>query len=202
MTSSDEIAALERAKRAIVKVAGGRGFVVEIPRPRVGTEPVVVTAAHCLPRLPPAHGMSSTQERTYANLVGPLDALRATVWAECLFVDVIADLAILGGPDVQELNTESEEYAELIESAPPLGIRASTGGAAWILGLEGHWLKCTLERHRRGTFNLTAGAKAIQSGMSGSPIIQGGAAVGVVCLDSISPSLAGGLPAWMLRGNE
>lgn len=202
MTGSDEIAALERAKRAIVKVADGRGFVVEIPRPRVGTEPVVVTAAHCLPRLPPAQGMSSTLERTYANLVGPLDAPRPTVSAECLFVNPIADLAVLGGPDVQELSTESEEFAELIESASPLGIRASTGGAAWILGLEGHWLKCTLERHRRGTFNLTAGAKAIQSGMAGSPIIQGGAAVGVVCLDSISPSLAGGLPTWMLRGNE
>ena len=201
MTSPNEIAALERAQRAVVKVADGRGFVVEIPRPRVGTERVVVTAAHCLPRLPAVHGVPHTQERTYANLVGPLDALRATVWAECLFVDPIADLAVLGGPDVQDLNTESEAYTELIESAPSLGIRASTGGAAWVLSLEGHWLKCTLERHRRGTFNLTAGAKAIQSGMSGSPIIQGGAAVGVVCLDSINPSLAAALPTWMLPGS-
>jgi len=39
-------------------------------------------------------------DRTYKRLLGTLDAKELTVWAECLFVDPIADLAVLGVPDV------------------------------------------------------------------------------------------------------
>jgi hypothetical protein len=35
-------------------------------------------------------------------MLGPLDG-EPSIWAECLFVDVIADLAVLGPPDKQEL---------------------------------------------------------------------------------------------------
>lgn len=54
---------------AIVKVGDGRGFLIgnQSPWPHR-----VITAAHCLPHLPPAHRGSFTEDRTYANLLGPL----------------------------------------------------------------------------------------------------------------------------------
>ena len=61
---------LEKAaslEQAVIKVGDGRGFVVERRRQRF-----VLTAAHCLPFLPPAHPMSYTEERTYAALLGPM----------------------------------------------------------------------------------------------------------------------------------
>jgi hypothetical protein len=56
---------LDRAKRAVVQVGGGRGFVVQN-----GIDRVVITAAHCLPLFPPCHGMSQLEERTYGALLG------------------------------------------------------------------------------------------------------------------------------------
>ena len=49
---------------------------------------VVVTAAHCLGNLPPAHGMAFFWERTY-NLLGTLDGSKKDICAECLFVDPV-----------------------------------------------------------------------------------------------------------------
>jgi hypothetical protein len=47
------------------------------------------------------------KRQTYGNLLGPLQA-ECTVWAECRFVDPIADIAVLGQPDSQDLYEESE----------------------------------------------------------------------------------------------
>jgi quinol monooxygenase YgiN len=55
---------------------------------------VVVTAAHCLPKLPPAHAAAYWQERPYANLLGRLDCGKTKVYAECLFADPVADIAV------------------------------------------------------------------------------------------------------------
>jgi hypothetical protein len=54
--------------QAVVRVGeGGRGFVVE------GTDQrLVITAAYCLPTIPPAHPWSYLQERTFAALFGAL----------------------------------------------------------------------------------------------------------------------------------
>ena len=79
--------------QSVVRVGDGRGFVVEL---KLGT--VVVAAAHCLPILPPAHSASYLEERTYQALLGPLGT-QPTVWAECRFVDPVADIAVLGPPD-------------------------------------------------------------------------------------------------------
>ena len=57
------------AKRALVKVADGRGFVVQ------GRERMVITAGHCLPGLPPCISYAASHERTYpllGSLRGPL----------------------------------------------------------------------------------------------------------------------------------
>jgi hypothetical protein len=44
----DKTPAMERAKRAVIAVGIGRGFVVEGRREKL----CVITAAHCLPHLP------------------------------------------------------------------------------------------------------------------------------------------------------
>ena len=79
--------------KCVVKVGAGRGFVME-PRGSFGRR-VIVTAAHCLPKLPPACTASYTEERTYRNLVGSFDGPKGNVCAECLFVDPVADIAVL-----------------------------------------------------------------------------------------------------------
>jgi hypothetical protein len=62
--------------RSVLKVGDGRGFVVNGERDRL-----VITAGHCLPGLPPCHGMSYIHERTYKKLLGPLGRKKPTVWA-------------------------------------------------------------------------------------------------------------------------
>jgi hypothetical protein len=57
---------MESAKRAVITVGDGRGFVVEGNRGKL----CVITAAHCLQDLPPAHPGSYLEERTYPNLLG------------------------------------------------------------------------------------------------------------------------------------
>lgn len=96
---------------SIVTVGDGRGFVVEASivqlmhdfktrewRSLKRSQSYIITAAHCLPHLPPCHGASYVQERTYPNLVGPLGEA-PTVAVECLFVNPVADIAVLGKPD-------------------------------------------------------------------------------------------------------
>ncbi len=113
--------------RCVVTVGGGRGFIIkqrfstagfERP-PHIKLRPFlelrrVATAGHCLPKLPPAHAWSYQHERTY-NLLGTLDGSKAGILAECLFVDPIADIAVLGCPDNQVFCDEAEAYDELTE---------------------------------------------------------------------------------------
>jgi hypothetical protein len=186
---------LENARGSILKVGGGRGFVVDLPHPLGGTERAVITAAHCLPHLPPAHPTSYTEERTFADLIGPLGS-ESAVWAECYFVDPIADLAILGQPDSQELSDEWEAHRTLLDELPALVIAPAMPGPAWRLSLAGEWVAGTVTGVRRG---ISADWSAdVESGMSGSPIIQDGCAVGLVSIGNhFDPPLTRGLPAWV-----
>jgi len=95
----------------VVKVGGGRGFVIE-RRIRVNIRDFatvqsrkhfyfvkrrfVVTAAHCLPELPPAHACPLPQERIYPDLLRSLDGTKSKVWSVCFFADPVADIAVLG----------------------------------------------------------------------------------------------------------
>jgi hypothetical protein len=93
--------AFGRHKASIVKVGDGRGFVVTH-----GGEKLIVTAAHCLPHLPPAHVWFYLEERTYADLAGRLGGT-GKVWMECIFADPVSDIALLGSPDNQALYDEA-----------------------------------------------------------------------------------------------
>jgi hypothetical protein len=88
---------------AVVKVGDGRGFVVATE----DNDRVIITAAHCLPHLPAVTPISFPEERTYKSLLGLLEATSCTVSAECLFVDPIADVAVLYNPDDQTLRMRS-----------------------------------------------------------------------------------------------
>ncbi len=124
----------------VVKVGDGRGFVIKyrvsilLPTKRLFIEHrVVVTAAHCLPKLPPACAASFAYERTYANLLGRLNDREGSVWAECLFADPVADIAVLGNPDDQELGDEADAYDQLIERAGVLKVGEARSGRAGCL---------------------------------------------------------------------
>jgi hypothetical protein len=101
---------------AVVAVtARARGFVMELANPfNQERHRVVITAAHCLPELPPAHRGSYQHKRTYA-LLGPLTDKEPTIMAECRYVDPVADIAVLGEPDGQAAPAECEAYRSFIE---------------------------------------------------------------------------------------
>lgn len=163
-------------KDAIVRVGDGRGFFVEHPRGRR-----IITAAHCLPYLPPAHRLMS-HERTYAKLVGPRD-VEPTVWAECLFVDPVADVAVLASPDSHAFPEEAEAYENFTEGRPTFLVGGfSDTCTAWVLSRSGEWVYCLIEPGGRGqSVTLVNAREGGGPGTSGSPILTShGYAVSVV----------------------
>src|SRR5262245_19793104 len=87
----------------IIRVGDGRGFIVEGLDVVGRRNRYVLTAAHCLEGLlegkcPRAHPARYVDDAIYKDILGPLSE-KPTVWAECLYVDPIADIAILGSPD-------------------------------------------------------------------------------------------------------
>jgi Trypsin-like peptidase domain len=195
---------LTKAREAFVTVGGGeakgRGFIVETERQRL-----VITAAHCLPHLPAAHRTSFTEERTYANLLAPLGK-EPTVYADCLFVDPVADIAVLCEPDYRQLRDEADAYAELVDSGQPLQVGAAKEiFFAWLLTLAGQWERCAVSRGPRWLTIHGAAQNGTASGTSGSPIVDDhGRAVGMVAIGSGfgEPSLASNLPVWLLKELE
>jgi Trypsin-like peptidase domain len=200
-------------KSAVITVGGGRGFVVMGKR-RIGeyyvTDEYVITAAHCLPHLPPCHACSYTEERTYEGLLAPLGGEPA-VWAECLFADPVGDIAVLRSPDGQWNPEAMYPYLELMASTTPVQISdAPQAGLGWLLSLDGRWFQGTFE-HIGGPLWLKDLTEEIKDGMSGSPIVSAtGEAIGVVCVSSEvagvaeldhgpNPRLFYNLPGWLLR---
>jgi hypothetical protein len=194
----------KKVERAIITVGKGRGFVVTDPSEPSGQR-LVITAAHCLPSMPPPMSISPLKDRLYQALLGPLGA-EPPVWAECFFVDPIGDIAVLGSPDNEALSHEADRYLELTEAAEPLSIVDSPESSqAWLLSPDGQWFRCTAS-HNGGPLWLDNSDESIVGGMSGSPIVaDDGCAIGVVCTGNESdvgsdsgpqPRLAYNLPVW------
>jgi hypothetical protein len=204
--------AITRATAAVIRVGDGRGFLFRARRRfGSGAYSVIVTAAHCLPRLPPAGMSSRPEERTYANLLGPLGEA-PTAWCECLFVDPVADVAVLGEPDVGALPDEikaHEAYEALLEGRPALQLtRATSESAGWLLTLDGSW-----ERREIPFVGAVVQMDGpLPGGMSGSPLLsEAGRAVCVLSeqlgIEGKSPTtrgalLAAVLPAWLVVGKK
>jgi Trypsin-like peptidase domain len=213
----------------VVRVGDGRGFIIEQrvkrrplpPRlrkrwPSLGrwhkyiTRRLVVTAAHCLPKLPPACVASYTWERTYTNLLGTLSGKKTSVSAECLFVDPVADIAVLGSPDSQEMYDQADAYDALTEEAPILRIGKPRSGRGWLLALDGHWIPTSLDVFF-GEWGASLNTGPTEGGMSGSPVLNyAGRAIGVVVIgcevtgknERAGPQsiLVHSLPGWLLCG--
>jgi trypsin-like peptidase len=196
---------LEIATRSVLRVGDGRGFVVEGENDRL-----VITAAHCLPFFPPCRSFSYIDELTYRDLLGELDS-EPTVWTECLFVDPVGDIAVLGPPDSQELREQDDRYQSLLAALEPIGIAdAPAKGVAWLLSKENRWFSCEAQ-HQSGPLSLNA-EQDIVPGMSGSPIVDDeGRAIGICCTHSSledgtsresgpNPRLMHNLPFWAVRG--
>jgi hypothetical protein len=216
-----------RAHNAVLRVGDGRGFAVECRNHLGYCEPIIITAAHCIVDaflangtrgLPSCHPARYTEDGTYRALLGSLGA-EPTVWAACLFVDPIADIAVLGQPDNQALIDEAAAFDVLMDSAgrlaiadaPVQGSEVVTGfggyqfetstpgeGLARVLSLEGCWLEGRVER-RGGCLSFKPEGFFV-GGMSGSPIVDAaGAAIGVVSVDLMNPVIVDSLSAQLLR---
>jgi hypothetical protein len=217
----------EGSQAIVLRVGDGRGSVVEHRNPLRGIERLVFTAAHCLtvprdrrftstpepPCLPAAHPGRYEEEAVYDNLLGPLGG-ECTVSAECIFVDPIADIAVLGTPDRQIFYNEAAAFDALVASIAPLPIAdgpamrriaTTTGVVTWeagkgevcVLSLDGRWRTYQIERCGDGFAVLN---DVYQPGMSGSPVLNSeGAAIGVVSTAEMSPILFDVLPAGLLR---
>jgi hypothetical protein len=106
---------------AVLRVGKGRGFVVNHRNYLGHREPIIITAAHCLPFVPPCHPARYLKEQTYERLLGALNR-KPSVWATCLFVDPIADIAVLGSPDSQEISDEADAYHRLMDDMEVLAV--------------------------------------------------------------------------------
>jgi hypothetical protein len=199
------------AKRAVVRVGDGRGFVVSAGE----YDRYVITHAHCLPKHPEPHLANDANELTYA-IFGQVGKKTPTISAALCADNLVDDVAVFSKPDEQVLWDECERYEKLTAAAtlvigkPPVAVephdwRTTIGTAAWVLSLDGKWQPCLVQNG--GRF-LCIKDVLIEGGMSGSPIIDAnGAAIGLISMGnggddyghSVNPSLMDCLPPWLLR---
>jgi hypothetical protein len=188
---------LEAARQAIVVVGEGRGFVVDEQNPRL-----VITAAHCLPYLPPAAPFDVDNRSFYTNILAPLGGI-PSISATSLFVDPIADLAVLFEGDEPD-----ERFCSFIDSCHGLRIAAPPpSDAAWLLTLSGQWEQCRVSTEYGRHLTVIDANDGIAGGTSGSPILTAsGHAIGLVSTGTPGarehprqPALVNALPAWLVR---
>jgi hypothetical protein len=140
----------------------------------------------------------------YRDLLGPLGGPQQ-VWAQCVFVDLVSDLAVLQAPDTWDLSEQARAYEALTEAAIPLTVvnapEAET--TVWTLSLDGQWTRGTARYVNDDPLLVD---QVWLSGMSGSPILsEKGAAVGVVSFSgegrppAIGVRLGRSLPGWLMR---
>jgi hypothetical protein len=186
---------ISKVSKSLVRVGGGRGFVVqELVNFR---RRFIITAAHCLPSIPSHPGERRDWDETLQDLIGLLGA-PPSVWAECLFADPIADIAVLGAPDNQELSEQADAYEALVSSRMPLKVGGAmardVSSAALVVALDGHLIHCAV-CCLGGPLWIENLAEPIVGGMSGSPIVdQAGVAIGLISQSLESNGAFGGGP--------
>ena len=199
---------MDELTASVIQVGDGRGFIVES---QDAINSWIITATHCLPTLPPAHP-GAIWSGTYKNLLGPLDGERR-VWAECVFADPVADIAVLTGPDDQELSDKAAAFVELIlKPSKAFRVKApsKTRLRVWLLTPANVWTSCQAELVCE-SLSIRGANQGIVGGMSGSPILDDeGDAIGLVSTSGgapdtvhtagdVEPCLREALPGWLLR---
>jgi hypothetical protein len=192
---------LDRADRATILVGRGRGFVVEGADGRL-----VVTAAQCLPHVPPSIIDPILDQRTFGNVLAPLRS-ELRVSARCLFIDPIGDLAVLGPVEGEEMVAEVRAYETLVQSLAALQVGHVRGEEAALFAARDRcWFQCTASCSGRGPLFVRADAAALSASMPGALIItEDGLAVGIVASaedqggGARQPALADHLPGWLVR---
>ena len=123
-----------------------------------------------------------------------------TVSGELCVYGLTEDIAAFGEPSI-DIEEEYERYINFTDAAalaignPP---KLGTEAAAFVLSLDGEWKRCTA-RHDGRFLYLTGPRGFIETGMSGSPILdENGAAIGLVSTGD-GPSLIDCLPPWLSR---
>jgi hypothetical protein len=196
---------------AVVRVGDGRGFVVASAA--AGAKRYVFTAGHCLPYFPPCATQSLLHERTYKNIIGSLEGDR-TICAECLYVDPIADIAVLGEPDGGELHDAWSAYLHFVDGVSPIRLAADNAdlniSPVYLPTLGNDWVPATAKMRNGRRIYLEGVESGIVGGMSGSPILLAdGSAIGVLGTSEGAPDtlhtnggpqarLRRDLPVWLL----
>ncbi len=192
-----------KAEDFLLKVGEGRGFVVADAR-HEELPPLVITAAHCIQEMPAAHPWRYHDEETFL-LLGPLSG-EVGVYATVLFYDPIADVAVLGQPDVQMLSEHAEAYEQLLQSYTPLAVTVpQERGAGVVYDLKAEpravEYKC-LQGFWKSPWLQVEGFP-FEGGMSGSPILDTqGRALALVSAgdDMASPCLMAAIPSRLALG--
>jgi hypothetical protein len=207
---------LQELSNAVVRVGQRRGFIAKYRReyplfngqPTFFEERVIITAAHCLPRIT----KSLWDSRLYKNLIGPLNIREPQVWARPIFIDPVNDVAVLGAPDNQAGEEQGDAwraYIALTENTPTLQIgKPEKVGTAWLLGLDREWFSASAKVE----FNHLLIDRPTIAGMSGSPILNDdGRAIALVSYSStregvptegfqhVGPMLVDYLPGFLAR---
>lgn len=204
---------------SVIRVGGGRGFVVEhrtLFEPGSGfhrvRRKVIVTASHRLPHAPKVLSAWDYKLATYERLLAPLGE-GLSVWAECLFFDPVADVAVLGEPDSQVLGDEWDDYHALVADRRPFSLAAPSTGNGYILAPNGTVWTPTPLRVFEWMLGRSLSSGPTIAGQSGSPILDGkGRAVALVSVGAEilnngvktphesgpQPILKNALPPWLL----
>jgi hypothetical protein len=191
---------------AIIRVGDGRGFLVKLSSQQWQGSPVVITAAHCLPFIPEPDRGSNRREYTYKDLLGARGEQPPHVWATCLSVDPINDVAVLCEPDIQALGEHAAAYTAFVEPRSTLTLDMITEPTTgWVLTLDGWLAPCTIDVCGFPAVRSLWVSRRFDNGLSGSPILTTrGRVVGIVSSARVneSPALLNILPTWMLSLRE
>lgn len=200
----------EQAMRGIVRVGEGSGFLVQ-----GRCTGFIVTAAHCLPRLPDP--LMAGDDEVYVKVKSRVNDAADWVLTTDVFIDPCSDVAVLSEVDNQrpDLGAEWEKYCDLVEQAKPLPISLDIPDhgyecRAYLPQVDGTWSTGTAYfaglEYRQVAITLDGDSARIQGGTSGSPLLNAnGEVIGVVKIgstthpDGQASCPAEALPGWILR---